>query len=111
MANVPNRDRAVVEPNKITNYLLSGTHPVGWAKARFFKRLGFRESAPEVLIQALLIHVRDNAVAETETSAYGTKYRVDGPLASPYGHNPSVSSIWFISFGEDRPRLITAFPC
>ena len=110
---VPNYDKAIIEPPKIAGYLLSGTHPIGWAKARFFKRFGFREDAPEELMQALLAHVRDNAVAETETSAYGTKYRVDGPLASPDGRDPSVSSVWMVVVGDADaiPRFVTAFPC
>jgi hypothetical protein len=111
MPTVPGHDQAIVDPSKITGYLLSGAHPVGWAKARFFKRFGFRESAPEELIQALLDHIRDNAVADSDPSAYGTKYRVDGPLTSPDGRNPHVSTIWIILNGETIPRLVTAFPC
>jgi|SoiMethySBSTD1v2_1073268.scaffolds.fasta_scaffold234492_4 hypothetical protein len=111
MATVPNCDWSIVDPTKITDYLLSGAHPIGWAKARFFKRFGFREDAPGELVQALLAHVRDHAVADTETSSYGTKYRVDGPLASPDGRNPSVSTVWIILDGETIPRFVTAFPC
>ena len=111
MATVPSCDRSIVEPTKIAGYLLSGAHPIGWAKARFFKRFGFRQDAPEELVQALLAHVRDNAVANMETSTYGTKYRVDGPLASPDGRNPSVSTVWIILDGETIPRFVTAFPC
>jgi hypothetical protein len=111
MGTVPGCDQSIIEPTKVADYLLSGAHPIGWAKARFFKRFGFREDAPEELRQALLAHVRENAVVETETSPYGIKYRVDGPLASPDGRNPLVSTVWTILDGEAIPRFITAFPC
>jgi hypothetical protein len=64
MATVPNCERSIIAPAKITDYLLSEMHPVGRAKAQFFKRFGFRAAAPEELIQALLAHVGDNAVAQ-----------------------------------------------
>jgi hypothetical protein len=111
MVAVPNADRAVVDLAKVSGYLLSRAHPVGRAKATFFCQFGFREDAPAELVQALLVHVRDNAVADTERSLHGTKYRVDGPLASPDGRNPSVSTVWMVLDGEVLPRFVTAFPC
>ena len=111
MGTVPNCDRSIVETSKITSYLLSRTHPSGRAKARFFARFGFRGDAAEELVQALLTHVRANAVANTEVSPYGIKYRVDGPLGSPDGRNPSVSTLWVVLDGETIPRFVTAFPC
>jgi hypothetical protein len=111
MSTVPGCDQAVIEPAKITDYLLSSTHPVGRAKASFFKSFGFRDDIPDVLAQALLAHIRGNSVADIEASPFGTKYRVDGPLASPDGRNPLVSTVWIISGGETIPRLVTAFPC
>jgi hypothetical protein len=111
METEPNSDRAIIDPSKVARYLLSGTHPIGWAKAQFFKRFGFREDNPSELSTSLLAHVRDNAVAKTEASAFGTKYRVDGPLASPDGRNPHVSTIWIIAEDEAVPSFITAFPC
>jgi hypothetical protein len=111
MATVPHCNEAVIEPAKIADYLLSATHPIGRAKAVFFTRFGFRADAPEELGLALLAHVRANAIADIEASAYGTKYRVDGVLASPDGRNPLVSTVWIILDGETIPRFVTAFPC
>ena len=111
MFTVPGCDQTTIEPTKIANYLLSGTHPLGWAKSRFFKQFGFREDAPDELLKALLAHVRSNAVADTEVSSYGVKYRVDGPLVSPDGRDPLVSTIWMVRHSETIPRFVTAFPC
>jgi hypothetical protein len=37
--NLPNRELALVEHEKVRNYLLNGTHPDGFGKAAFFKAL------------------------------------------------------------------------
>jgi hypothetical protein len=111
MATVPNCEGAIIAPAKIADYLLSDVHPVGQAKAQFLERFGFHAYAPEELIRALLDHVEDNAIANTETFNYGTKYRVDGPLASPDGRDPLVSTVWIVLDGEATPRFVTAFPC
>jgi hypothetical protein len=47
------RDRAVVDPAKIRDYLLSSEHRVGSAKARFFAQLGFERLNWIVLQDAL----------------------------------------------------------
>jgi hypothetical protein len=39
---LPDRDRAHVDRSKITEYLLSLSHPDGRTKAAFFMRFGFR---------------------------------------------------------------------
>jgi hypothetical protein len=38
---LPNADKAYVPPNKLLDYLLSLSHPVGGSKARFFRSAGF----------------------------------------------------------------------
>ena len=89
METVPSSDQAIVDPLKIDGYLLSAAHPIGSAKARFFSRFGFSEDNPKELVDALLGHIRENAVVETQTSPFGVKYRVDGPLTSPDGAKPT----------------------
>jgi len=111
MAPVPHADQAIVDRGKVSGYLLSSNHPVGRTKAAFFTRFGFREDAPDQLAQAPLDHIVSHDVANSEVSSYVIKYRTDGPLASPDGRNPRVSSVWIVPVGEVAPRFITAFPC
>lgn len=111
MAFVPNRDQATVSHRKVVDYLLSPTHPVGRSKAAFLNRHGFDLSNPDVLIDAVLDHVRDNEIAEVQTSRYGSKFRVDGPLPTPDGRSPMVSTVWIIDAEGVAPRFVTAFPC
>lgn len=111
MPTIPNCDQAAIEPTKVSDYLLSDTHPVGRYKARFFQSFGFHGGAPDELANALLAHVRLHPAVGIWVSVYGTKYRVDGPITSPDGRDPLISTVWIILYGERIPRFITAFPC
>ena len=107
---LPNLERASVRTGKISDYLLSATHPTGRHKARFFERFGFSHSSPEALIQSLIEHARSNEVSVVEQTAFGTRYTVDGALNSPDGRNPRLRVIWFTESGSDSPNFVTAYP-
>lgn len=110
MARLPNHDRAVVPEAKLTQYLLSHTHPAGRAKARFLGRFGFRADRWQELRDALLAHAVANDVALARTTPFGAKFEIDGPLLAPDGRAPIVLVIWFIEAGDDAPRLVTLIP-
>jgi hypothetical protein len=107
---LPNADRAVVDPAKVRDYLLSPEHPVGRAKARFFTALGFTRTAWSDLRQALLAHGAAGDAERGPTTAYGQKYTVRGILQGPTGDTSSVVSIWIVLEGEDIPLFVTAYP-
>ena len=107
---LPNLVQAVVRAEKISDYLLSATHPTGRHKARFFERVGFQSSVPEALTQAILEHARSNEVTTIERSPFGIRYTIDGLLISPDGRNPRIRVIWFAELGSDIPYLVTAYP-
>ena len=46
---LPNAEKAIVERDKIVDYLLNAAHPDNGGKATFFESLGFRRSKPELL--------------------------------------------------------------
>lgn len=107
---LPNRERAVVPEAKITQYLLSPTHPDGWSKEMFFTRFGFSATAWGVLADALLRHAADNEIVKTEDSPFGTRFLIEGIIHAPDGRMPKIRSIWFIETGEDFARFVTAYP-
>jgi len=107
---LPNRDKAYIPPQKLTDYLLSGTHSVGGAKARFFRSLGFNETTVEQLKQALLKIAFTGQVKEREISPYGVKYVVDGILETPRGDTVFIRTIWIVETGYENPRFVTAYP-
>jgi hypothetical protein len=101
---------AYVPTEKILDYLLSESHPVGSAKARFFRMHGYSRRNWKRLADALTDHAIQNDMLKTEESRFGIKYIVKGPLACPTGDTPVVVTVWFIAKGEETPRLVTAFP-
>lgn len=106
---LPNVERAVVDPAKVRDYLLSPEHPVGRAKARVFVALGFSRDAWPILHEALLLHAQGEAELGEE-SPFGQKYAVRGMLQGPSGRSAQVVSVWIVLIGEAFPRLVTAYP-
>ena len=107
---LPNADKAYVEREKITEYLLNTEHRYGVHKARFFDEFGFRPEAWPVLAQALREHGKKQAVSNIRNTGFGTRYEIDGPLETPTGQRPRIRTVWQMDIGEDAPRLITAYP-
>lgn len=107
---VHNAQLATVPERKVTLYLLNPAHPAGGSKASFFLRFGFTLADWQRLAEALLRHVRENEVVETEQTRHGTRYVVDGAMVAPNGIVLNVRSAWFIDTGGERPRFVTAHP-
>jgi hypothetical protein len=106
---LPNAERAYVDPAKVRDYLLSPEHAVGRAKARFFGALGFRRADWPGLQAALLAHGGAGEAREV-ASPYGRKFEVEPILQGPGGREAAVISVWIILPGEEAPRLVTAVP-
>lgn len=107
---LPNRHLAVVEQEKITDYLLNPTHRFGASKARFFARFGFRLEAWEGLAEELRRHGQENEVARVRQSGFGPRYEVEGALNTPDNRRPRVRTVWQLDRDQIGPRLITAYP-
>ena len=107
---IPNAHLAVVEREKITNYLLNPAHRYGASKAHFFAAFGFRAAQWEQLAAALREHGQRHEVSHAHETGFGPRYMVDGELAAPDGRRPRLRSVWQLDHGEVAPRLITAYP-
>jgi len=92
------------------DYLLSDAHPVGRAKAKFFRAAGFDETNVVILQQCLITLAQTEEVKEVISSPHGTKYVIEGALSRPAGGLVHVRTVWIIEPGEDRPRFVTAYP-
>ncbi|MEX2162619.1 MAG: DUF6883 domain-containing protein [Sulfuricaulis sp.] len=108
--NLPNSDRAVIDPAKVRDYLLSETHPVGRFKAAFFVTLGYSMDRWELLRDDLLTLARAGPATPGKPSAFGRTFEVDGILIGPAGRSADVRTVWIIRATEDAPRFVTAFP-
>ncbi len=107
---LPNRNEAFVPPAKLQGYLLSYTHSVGQAKAKFFREFGFDETNLSLFESALLSVAQTEDVLDTIATPFGTKYVVDGSISTPVGTAVSVRTVWIIEHGETKPRFVTAYP-
>ena|SRR3989442_10183984 len=107
---LPNAHLAVVEREKITEYLLNPEHRYGASKARFFAEFGFELRAWETLAEALREHGQHYEVGRTRQTSWGPRYEIDGELNTPDGRRPRIRTVWQLDDGEIAPRLITAYP-
>jgi len=107
---LPNAGKAVVEREKIVDYLLNAAHRYGASKAKFFAQFGFHAEKWEELEQSLRRHGQSHEVKRVRETGFGPRYQVDGELNAPDGRSPMVRSVWQQDHGEVAPRLITAYP-
>jgi hypothetical protein len=107
---IPNAELAMVPPEKLTDYLLNLSHPIGGAKARWFISLGYHPDRPEQLADDLLAVVRRGDAFTTEESPFGVKYNVSGRIDTPSGRSVNVLTVWITEEGDPGPRLVTAYP-
>jgi hypothetical protein len=107
---LPRSEGAVVDDEKVRDYLLSSTHPIGRLKATFFVGLGYREADWVRLHKDLLDLAQLDTATQGRFTRYGNKYEVRGTLTGPSGRSAVVLTVWMVKHGEDFPRFITAFP-
>jgi hypothetical protein len=107
--NLPNGNRAVVDPRKVTDYCLSPEHDDGKHKARLFHDLlGLTLDNADLLLDALKETALTGEAELGKLDKYGQRYVVDFPFAGPRGP-ATVRSAWIVRAGEDFPRLVTCY--
>jgi hypothetical protein len=107
---LPDARLALIPVEKLRDYVLSPTHPIGRFKAVFFAQLGFTRPAWQDLERALREQHLSASATLVETTAFGRKYRVAAPLTGPAGRTASVVSVWIIPLESPTPRLVTLYP-
>jgi len=107
---LPHADEAIVPVEKLRDYVLSRSHPVGRTKAKFFAGLGYTEGEWRGLEADLRSQHLQLDAKEVESSKYGRKFVITGPFTGPSGGTVILTSVWVIRAGEERPRFVTAYP-
>jgi hypothetical protein len=107
---LPNANKAVVDREKIVDYLLNPAHPDNGGKAEFFTLHGFHRERWEVLSAALKALAVESEVTIASESPHGKKYVIAGRIESPGGKSPMVQTIWIVDKNQDAARLVTAYP-
>lgn len=99
----------VIPSEKLTDYLLSKTHPIGRYKSAFFLGLGYTPEEHGLLaadLTALLV----SAAEPEKATEYGQKVLSRGPITGPNGQTSRIQTVWIILSGEPLIRLVTAYP-
>lgn len=107
---LPRRKSAYIPKGKLTDYLLSESHPVGSSKAKFFRGLGFDEENVDQLAESLLQIGKNNDVKKVRKFTYGTNYMLEGTIKTPIGKTVEIITVWFIKTEKSRPSFVTAYP-
>jgi hypothetical protein len=107
---LPNVYLALVEQEKVVDYLLNASHRYGASKARFFTGFGFRLEEWAVLAAALREHGQQHEVSKVKQTVFGPRFQVEGELHAPDGRRPRICTVWQLDEGQVAPRLITAYP-
>lgn len=107
---LPNAQKAFVQREKLTGYLLDPAHRHGGPRAVFLLGFGYGLADWWALRAALLNHARTHAVVRTRVTLFGDIFEVVGELSTPDGRNPTIKTVWMIDRGSDAPRLITLIP-
>lgn len=107
---LPNNKNAFVSKEKLVDYILSETHPVGMAKAKFFRNLGFRSRNAGQLTKSLIQIAQTNEIKSSRESIYGINYLTEGKIKTPSGKTVAIITVWFIEKGGNRPSFVTAYP-
>lgn len=109
MPQLPNRDRAVLDLRKLERYCLDPSHPRGRFKARVFRNsLGIARADAGWLRTALLSGVRGADAIPMTTDDFGTRWRVDVPLARQ-AKTAVVRTIRIQKGADDAPRFLTCW--
>ncbi|MBS3809999.1 MAG: hypothetical protein KGY38_07600 [Desulfobacterales bacterium] len=94
----------------MSDYLLSETHPIGRAKARYFNHLGFSRNNIEELKSLLLEIANNSPVEEQIDTVYGKKYVVKGDMQVASDKKYFIVTVWVIEKNDTVPRFVTAYP-
>lgn len=107
---VSSQQKVIIPKSKLTDYLLSETHPVGKWKSRFFQSLGYDSRAVDALDASLREILRLGAASEAVEGKHGIKYLIDGTITGPGGLSAAIRTIWIVEKGDNVLRFVTAYP-
>jgi len=69
---LPNHKQAYIPESKLAKYLLSETHEIGKAKAKYFRLIGYTKANANQLANSLLMIAKSKKISQTVTTPYGT---------------------------------------
>jgi hypothetical protein len=76
---------------------------------RDFRTLGYDQTSWQQL-ESDLRSLASLPAEPLESTEYGTKYAIIGPLTGLNGRVAEIVTVWIILAGEAVPRFVTAYP-
>jgi hypothetical protein len=110
MARIPNYEKAIIDPMKLQDYVLSDAYPIGRFKAAIFQQMGYTRGNWEQFVEDIRTQLLSLDAEQGEKTEYGQKYIITGDINGPSGKVMKLKSIWIILRGEEIPRFITIYP-
>lgn len=109
MDELPDRELAILELRKLSDYCLNPAHPRGRHKARLFRdALGIGPHDATWLRKALLSGLAGAKAEFAGRDQFGTRWRCDIPIARQE-RRAVVRTVWIVPEGEKAPRLVTCW--
>jgi hypothetical protein len=106
---LPNPERAVVEIEKLRDYVLNPEHDEGKHKARVFRSaLGFTQTDAGRLREMILEAVLREEATLSKRTRHGQLYAVDF-VAQGLRGEVTIRTGWIVGRGTDFPRLVTCY--
>ena len=107
---LPNAEKAVIDPAKIRDYLLSPVHPVGRFKAVVFQALGYTAEGWEQLRDDILCFVSGSEIFTTVETAWGLRFKIRSQWQGANSRSLSVITIWQEDRESEVLRFVTLYP-
>jgi len=107
---LPSLGSALIDPEKLRDYLLSPSHDRGRFKAAVFASMGYSRDDWQRFEADIRKLIEATDAEQVPSAAHGHKYVVAGTLEGPAGRPRRIRTVWIVRLGERVPRLITAYP-
>jgi hypothetical protein len=106
---LPSGSQAIIDDEKITNYLLNPLHRHGRHHAELFHRLlGVDRDSWQRLHSELRRAAANEGALPGRASEFGVKYEIRFSMTGPR-RSHTILSVWMIRTGESAPRFVTAY--
>lgn len=101
------------DKTKIAGYLLNENHPVGKAKAEFFKNvLGYTDQDSKLFHTKIVESISEKVPSKTEHTDFGLKHTFHVPLKGKTGTYVSAKVVVVIQKdkGKTHYKIVTVYP-
>ena len=103
-----NADRAIIEEQKLRDYLLNPDNPNNGGKWRVFFAIGYRPESWEILETDLRQQHLTQEAEFSRATPHGDRYKIAAVLHGPRG-SANIESVWQFDVGSEVARLISAY--